>query len=88
MLLGKPVIATAAGGVPELIEDGGTGFLVPPGDAVALADRLRHVLDAPGDGATRSAGGRATWARRHFSLARQVAEMSEIYEGAARNDRA
>ena len=87
MLLGKPVIATAAGGVPELIEDGGTGFLVPPGDAVALADRLHHVLAAPGD--WEAVGGRArVWARRHFSLARQVAEMSEIYEGAARNDRA
>ena len=44
MLLGKPVIATAAGGVPELIDDGRTGFLVPPGDATALADCLRRVL--------------------------------------------
>jgi glycosyltransferase involved in cell wall biosynthesis len=85
MLLGKPVIATDAGGVPELIEDGRTGFLVAPGDAQALADRLRQVLSADG----RLIGARAReWARRHFSLARQVAEMSEIYEGAARNERA
>ena len=36
MAAGKPVICTAVGGVPELIEDGG-GLLVPPGDARALA---------------------------------------------------
>jgi glycosyltransferase involved in cell wall biosynthesis len=83
MLLGKPVIATAAGGVPELIDDGRTGFLVPPGDAPTLADRLRRVLSAPGEAQAIGACAQ-TWARQHFSLARQVAEMSEIYEGAAR----
>jgi glycosyltransferase involved in cell wall biosynthesis len=83
MLLGKPVIATAAGGVPELIDDGRTGFLVPPGNASALADCLRRVLSAPDD--ARAIGARARdWARQNFSLARQVSEMSEIYEGAAR----
>lgn len=83
MLLGKPVIATAAGGVPELIDDGRTGFLVPPGNATALADCLRRVLDAPAD--VHAIGARARdWARQHFSLARQVAEMSEIYEDLAR----
>ena len=83
MLLGKPVIATAAGGVPELIDDGRTGFLIPPGNAVALAECLRRVLAAPAD--AQAIGARAReWARQHFSLARQVAEMSEIYEGAAR----
>lgn len=83
MLLGKPVIATAAGGVPELIDDGRTGFLVPPGDAPTLADRLRRVFSAPGEAQAIGACAQ-TWARQHFSLARQVAAMSEIYEGAAR----
>jgi len=83
MLLGKPVIATAAGGVPELIDDGRTGFLVSPGNAAAMADALRRVLSAPAD--ARSIGARAReWARQQFSLTKQVAEMSEIYEGAAR----
>jgi glycosyltransferase involved in cell wall biosynthesis len=87
MLLGKPVIATAGGGVPELIEDGRTGFLVPPGDVPALADRLRAIVGAPD--AAQAIGVRArTWARQQFSLARQVAEMSEIYEEAARIRRA
>jgi glycosyltransferase involved in cell wall biosynthesis len=83
MLLGKPVIATAAGGVPELIEDNRTGWLVPPGDAEALARCLQRALSAPAE--ARAIGSRAReWAREQFSLARQVAEMSEIYEGATR----
>ena len=69
MLLGKPVMATAAGGVPELIEHGRTGFLVPPGDAAALArlsaPRARRARRGAGG---RRAGARA-WARQHFSLA-------------------
>jgi glycosyltransferase involved in cell wall biosynthesis len=83
MLLGKPVVATAAGGVPELIEDGRTGVLVPPGDAPALANALRRLLTAPGEA---QAIGRTAreWARQHFSLARQVADMSEIYEDIVR----
>jgi glycosyltransferase involved in cell wall biosynthesis len=82
MLLGKPVIATAAGGVPELIDDQRTGFLVPPGNAAALAEAIRRVLEAPAEAQAIGARARA-WARQNFSLARQVAEMSEIYEGAA-----
>jgi glycosyltransferase involved in cell wall biosynthesis len=83
MLLGKPVIATAAGGVPELIDHGRTGFLVPPGDVEALAECLRRLLAAPEEG--RAIGARArSWAREQFSLSRHVAEMSEIYERAAR----
>lgn len=84
MLLGKPVIATAAGGVPELIDDARTGWLVPPGDAAALSRCLQRVLAAPSEAQVIGARARE-WARRHFSLARQVAEMSEIYEGATRS---
>lgn len=78
MLLGKPVVATAAGGVPELIVDGETGFLTPPGDAAALADRLVPLLRDPGLRARVGTAARA-WARERFSLARHVAEMCAIY---------
>lgn len=44
MAMGKPVIGTACGGTVEQIEDGATGFLVPAGDAEALAARLRELL--------------------------------------------
>jgi glycosyltransferase involved in cell wall biosynthesis len=45
MGLGKPVVASAVGGIPEVIEAPRTGFLVPPGDATALAEALTHLLE-------------------------------------------
>ena len=42
MALGKPVVATSVGGVPEVIEDGRSGLLVPSEDEAALAERLRE----------------------------------------------
>jgi glycosyltransferase involved in cell wall biosynthesis len=47
MARGTPVMATAVGATPELIDDGRTGYLVPPGDAVALGRRLAGVLGDP-----------------------------------------
>jgi len=47
MASGRPVVGTRVGGVPELIVDGATGFLVPPGDAEALADRVLRLLKDP-----------------------------------------
>ena len=44
MATGTPVIGSRVGGIPDLIADGVTGFLVPPGDETALAGRLRHLL--------------------------------------------
>ncbi|MBW8764720.1 MAG: glycosyltransferase [Geodermatophilales bacterium] len=58
--LGVPVVASAVGGIPELIEDGVTGLLVPPGDVGALAGALTHLVDRPEDSA---AMGRAAWRR-------------------------
>ncbi len=47
MAVGVPVVASRVGSVPELVSDGETGFLVPPADAVALADRLSHIFGDP-----------------------------------------
>jgi glycosyltransferase involved in cell wall biosynthesis len=47
MASGTPVIASRVGGVPEIVEDGVTGFLVPPGDVFALRDRLAQVVGDP-----------------------------------------
>jgi glycosyltransferase involved in cell wall biosynthesis len=41
---GVPVVATAVGGTPEIVEDGGSGYLVPAGDAKALAERILTAL--------------------------------------------
>ena len=41
---GKPVVATAVGGLPEMVEDGRTGYLVPPRDVGRLAESITHLL--------------------------------------------
>jgi glycosyltransferase involved in cell wall biosynthesis len=47
MAAGKPVVATAVGGVPEMVDDGFTGFLVKVGDVAGLADALLLLLQDP-----------------------------------------
>jgi glycosyltransferase involved in cell wall biosynthesis len=56
---GLPVVATAVGGIPYLLEDGVTGLLVPNGDARAMAGAARRLLDERGLAARLSANGRA-----------------------------
>jgi alpha-maltose-1-phosphate synthase len=51
MASGTPVIASRLGGLPEIVEDGVTGFLVPPGDVSALRERLVKVLEDPASAA-------------------------------------
>ena len=48
LAVGTPVIATAVGGVPEVVREGENGLLVPPGDAGALAAAIRRLLDEDG----------------------------------------
>jgi glycosyltransferase involved in cell wall biosynthesis len=48
MASGTPVVASRVGGVPEIVRDGQTGFLVPPGDVDTLRDALERVLGDPG----------------------------------------
>jgi colanic acid/amylovoran biosynthesis glycosyltransferase len=48
MASGTPVVSTQVSGIPELVEDGVTGLLAPPGDAAALADCLERMLADPG----------------------------------------
>jgi glycosyltransferase involved in cell wall biosynthesis len=47
MAAGKPMICTAVGGVPELVEDGKCGLLVSPRDARALSKAMRYMLESP-----------------------------------------
>ncbi|KWX66509.1 glycosyltransferase family 4 protein [Mycobacterium sp. NAZ190054] len=47
MAAGKPVVASRVGGIPEMVDDGETGFLVEPGDEAMLADRMLKLLVDP-----------------------------------------
>jgi glycosyltransferase involved in cell wall biosynthesis len=68
MAAGLPVVATAVGGIPELVEDGRTGLLVAPGDPHALATALERVLEDPEFGRRLGAAGRER-ALARFDLA-------------------
>jgi glycosyltransferase involved in cell wall biosynthesis len=59
MALGKPVVASAAGGNPELVVDGESGILVPPRDPAAMAAAVRRLLTDPALPARLGRGGRA-----------------------------
>lgn len=47
MAVKKPVIGSSLGGIPEIIDDGKTGYLVPPGDSAALAESMSQLLQQP-----------------------------------------
>jgi glycosyltransferase involved in cell wall biosynthesis len=81
MAHGRPVVGFAVGGIPEWLADGETGFLVPPGDAGAMAGRLAQLLDDPGLAASFGARGRDRVARE-FSAADHVRRLQRIYEEA------
>jgi len=79
---GTPVVAAAAGGIAEVVEQGRTGVLVPPGDGGALAAALRRLLDAS---ALRERMGRAAAeaARARFDRRRMIRELHGVCERAA-----
>jgi glycosyltransferase involved in cell wall biosynthesis len=78
MAAGCPVVATHVGGLPDLISEGETGYLVPPGDASGLATAWLRVLQQPkmarrtGEAARKAAGER-------FSAQRLVTDMEQLY---------
>ena len=67
MAAGLPVVASAVPGLEEVVLDGETGFLVPPADPAALAEKLAELVDDPARRASFGAAGRAR-AEEHFSL--------------------
>jgi ubiquinone/menaquinone biosynthesis C-methylase UbiE len=79
MAQGKPVVASAVGGTPELVVDGETGLLVPPGDADALARALARVLADPALAARLGGAGRER-VLTEFSLGAMTARVLELYE--------
>jgi glycosyltransferase involved in cell wall biosynthesis len=76
-LAGRPVIATRAGGVTEIVADGETGLLVPPADAPALAAAIARLVGDPALAERLAANGRRDAAQR-FSLAASLASMAAV----------
>jgi len=74
-----PVIATRAGGLPEVVEDGETGYLLPVGDVDAMAERAIAILS---DKTLQRRLGRAARARAEgeFNVNRVVPMYREFYE--------
>ena len=78
MAAGKPVIGSNIGGIPDLVEHGKTGFLVPPGDEVALADAIAQLIENPELAKKMCETGRS---RCHqFSLQSMLDKLDNLYQ--------
>ena len=75
----KPVVATRVGGVPELVEDGKTGILVPPGDTEALARALVDLFQDTRKAQSLGDAGRER-VQRHVSMTAMVAKTDYLYQ--------
>lgn len=78
MACAKPVVATKVGGVPEAVEDGVTGLLVPPHDPRAMADALARLLGNAEEAREMGRRGRERVCKR-FTVERMVHEYEELY---------
>jgi colanic acid/amylovoran biosynthesis glycosyltransferase len=75
---GLPVIASRLSGIPELIRDGETGLLAPPGDSVDLARAFRRLLADPEATVVRALAGRRL-IEREFDVERSADRMLEMF---------
>ena len=82
-----PAVATAVGGTPELVVDGLTGLVVPPGDAGALARALERLLREPAL-ARRMGEAARLRAEQRFSVVRQIDALLSVWEGVLSTGRA
>jgi L-malate glycosyltransferase len=82
MACARPIVATTAGGIPEIVEDGVNGLLVPPRDHTALAAAIVRALK---DGELRQRMGDAglTRVNARFTVERMVAETASVYAAVA-----
>jgi glycosyltransferase involved in cell wall biosynthesis len=81
MLYGKPVICSRIGGLPEIVEDGQTGFLFNPGDAADLADKINYLYSRPELCRTMGAAGRKK-VLEEYSSVKYYARLMAVYDRA------
>jgi glycosyltransferase involved in cell wall biosynthesis len=77
---GVPIVATAVGGTPEVVEDGVGGFLVPPGDPDALAEKILHVIESEEQLRDMGLSARQR-VLEHFTFAAQARLYRELVNG-------
>ena len=75
----KPIVATRVGGIPEVVEDGKTGLLVPPHAPEALANAVAELLDSPELRRKMGQNGRRR-VEQYFSCAAYTAGIMQIYQ--------
>jgi glycosyltransferase involved in cell wall biosynthesis len=75
---GKPVVATAVDGTPEVVVDGKTGFTVPAGDPVRLAEAVNRTLSNPIRAREMAQAGRE-WVLREFAMQKMVQSTQQLY---------
>jgi glycosyltransferase involved in cell wall biosynthesis len=88
MVFGTPVLSTRVFGVPELIEDGVTGYLCDVRDAASLADGLERVLEAPAQELAAVTRAAALHARARHDPSAYAATMATLIRGVAARPRA
>lgn len=79
MAMGLPVLSTIHGGIPELVENGVSGYLVPERDSGALAARLGQLLDHPERWAAMGQAGRA-YVETHYNIDALNDRLVQVYE--------
>lgn len=84
MACGRPVVGAAVGGIQDTVVDGRTGYLVPPNDPSALAERLASLASRPETGERMGRAGLAR-ARELFTWERVARALVDVYAGAARS---
>lgn len=79
MAVGTPVVASRVGGIPEVVEEGVSGLLVPPGDAPALASACAQILRHRERAARMGSAGQDR-VRAEFGIERLVREIDDLYK--------
>lgn len=79
MVAGKPVVATDGGGVPEIVQEGVTGWLVPMGESAPMAEAILKLLRDPEKAAQMGAAGRQR-VLDHFTIELTARRVQDIYE--------
>lgn len=78
LAVGLPVVSTTTGSIPDVVTDGESGFIVPPRDIDALADRIGRLLADPELRAAMGGKGRRK-VERSYSIDRMVDELEQVY---------